>query len=102
MKIRPVLTVEGTDRALGTIDALTVGGDPPAVTHLVIARMGRVDEFVVDAASGVISHLIVHELHHLLHRDLRVPIAAIGHQDDDVLHLNVARSQLARRDRSTS
>lgn len=65
------------------------------------ARLGRLNEFFLEPATAVVTHLIVHQVHHLQHLELRIPIAAIVAVDGAEVRLDLARRQLAARSGSS-
>ena len=56
--------------------------------------IGKVDEFVVDPASGHISHMVMREGHLWGQRDVIIPVSAIQTVESDVVYLNLARGEV--------
>lgn len=52
-------------------------------------QLGKVGEFVVDAKTGVITHLVVREHHLLGHKDILVPASAVDEITEDKVVLKL-------------
>jgi sporulation protein YlmC with PRC-barrel domain len=52
-------------------------------------RVGNVDEFVVDAESGYITHLVLREGHLWGQKEVFIPVSQIDRIEDDRVYLNV-------------
>jgi uncharacterized protein YrrD len=57
-------------------------------------RVGRVDEFVVDASGRQITHLILREGHIWGQRDVAIPLALIDRIEENVVQLNVDKKSV--------
>lgn len=57
-------------------------------------RVGQVDEFLVDPQTNKISHIVLHKGHLWGKRSITVPISAIDHVADDVVHLNLDKAAI--------
>jgi hypothetical protein len=57
-------------------------------------HVGRVDEFLVDPESELITHLILREGHLWGQKDVTIPVSQIGRIDEDTVHLKLGREQI--------
>ncbi|HRX03714.1 MAG: PRC-barrel domain-containing protein [Anaerolineae bacterium] len=57
-------------------------------------RAGKVDEFVIDAQTGVITHLVVRETHWWRHKEIVVPVSEISEIEEDEVILKLDRREL--------
>ena len=57
-------------------------------------RVGRVDAFMVDDATGAITHLVLRRGHLWGKQDITVPAAAIDHVEDDVIYLTLDKAAI--------
>ena len=57
-------------------------------------RVGRVDEFLVDPRNEHITHLIMREGHLWGQKDVSIPLSAIGHIEEDTVHLKLSKSEI--------
>lgn len=55
-------------------------------------HVGRVDEFVVDAGTGHITHLVLREGHLWGQKDVSIPISEIGRIEADVVYLKLDKA----------
>jgi hypothetical protein len=58
-------------------------------------RVGRVDEFLVDPASGHITHLILREGHLWSQKGVAIPIAEIERTEEDIVYLKLDKRGIA-------
>jgi sporulation protein YlmC with PRC-barrel domain len=58
-------------------------------------RVGKVDELMVDPASGHITHLVLKRGHLWGQQDITVPIAAIHHMEASTVKLNLDKQAIA-------
>ena len=56
--------------------------------------VGKVDEFVVDPASGHITHLVMREGHLWGKKDVIIPLSALGDTHEDTVFLKVDKHQI--------
>lgn len=56
--------------------------------------VGRIDEFVVNAENGHITHLVMHEGHLWGQKDVIIPVSAIDKTQEDQVFLNLDRRQI--------
>jgi sporulation protein YlmC with PRC-barrel domain len=56
--------------------------------------VGRVDEFLVDPRNEHITHLIMREGHLWGQKDVSIPLSAIGHIEEDTVHLKLSKSEI--------
>ncbi len=59
------------------------------------ARIGKVDEFLVDPDNNIITHLILREGHLLGKRDIAIPVSEIDRIADDVVYLKSGKERIA-------
>ena len=57
-------------------------------------RVGRVDEFIMDAGSGRITHLVLREGHLWGKRDITVPVTDIDHIDEHGVYLKLSKDEV--------
>ena len=57
-------------------------------------RVGRVDAFQVDDATGAITHLVLRRGHLWGKREITVPSSAIDHVADDVVYLRLDKAAI--------
>mgnify|MGYP001183748480 CR=1 FL=1 len=57
--------------------------------------VGKVDEFLVDAKNGNITHLVLREGHLWGKKDIVVPISQIDSLDGDSVHLQIGKAAIA-------
>lgn len=57
-------------------------------------HVGRVDEFLVDAASGRITHLVMREGHLWGKRDVTIPVSAVDRIEDDTVYLKLHKREI--------
>lgn len=57
-------------------------------------RVGRVDEFLVEPASGHITHLVLREGHLWGQKDVTIPVAQIESFADDAVHLKLDKHSI--------
>jgi sporulation protein YlmC with PRC-barrel domain len=55
-------------------------------------HVGRVDEFVVDAGTGHITHLVLREGHLWGQKDVSISISEIGRIEADVVYLKLDKA----------
>lgn len=58
-------------------------------------HVGRVDEFLIDPASGHITHLVLREGHLWGQKDVTIPVSAIARIDEGTVHLALNKEALA-------
>jgi sporulation protein YlmC with PRC-barrel domain len=56
--------------------------------------VGKVDEFVVDAKNGHITHLVMREGHLWGKKDVIIPLSAMGNTRDDTVFLKLDKHQI--------
>lgn len=56
--------------------------------------VGRVDEFLVDAANGHISHLVLREGHLWGRKDVTIPVSQIDHIEEDTVYLKLDKRSI--------
>jgi sporulation protein YlmC with PRC-barrel domain len=56
--------------------------------------VGKVDEFVVDADTNHITHLVMREGHLWGHKDVIIPLSAMGDTHDDTVFLKLDKHQI--------
>ncbi len=59
-------------------------------------RIGRVDEFLIDAQSGKITHLVMKEGHLWGQKDVTIPVEQIDHIEEDTVFLKLDRKGVER------
>lgn len=59
-------------------------------------RVGQVDEFVIDADSGQITHVVLRQGHLWGKREVTVPLSAIASIHEDVVYLNLDKAAVER------
>jgi len=57
--------------------------------------VGQVDAFLVDQASGHITHLVLHEGHLRGQKDVLIPLSKIGRIEEDRVHLTLSKEEVA-------
>lgn len=57
-------------------------------------HVGHIDEFVIDAQNGHITHLVMREGHLWGQKDVIIPISAMGETDEDTVFLNIDKRQI--------
>ncbi|MCP4418033.1 MAG: PRC-barrel domain containing protein [Chloroflexi bacterium] len=62
--------------------------------HATDGRVGRVDEFVVDAETGHITHLVLREGHLWDRREITIPLSYIKRIEENRVNLNVDKSTI--------
>lgn len=65
-----------------------------AVVEAIDGRVGRVDEFLVDAETCYVSHLVMREGHLWGQKELTIPVAAIDHIEDDIVYLKLDKQSV--------
>lgn len=65
-----------------------------AHVNAVDGRVGQVDEFLIDPQTNKISHIVLHKGHLWGKRSITVPVSAIDHVADDVVHLNLDKAAI--------
>lgn len=58
-------------------------------------HVGRVDEFLIDPASGHITHLVLREGHPWGQKDVTIPVSAIARIDEESVHLALDKRAIA-------
>lgn len=58
--------------------------------------IGRVDEFVVNPATGGLSYLVMHEGHLWGQKEVAIPLSAVDHVDDDVVYLGLDKEGVGK------
>jgi sporulation protein YlmC with PRC-barrel domain len=58
-------------------------------------HVGRVDEFLVDATSEHITHLVMREGHLWGQKDVAIPVSQIDHVADDTVYLKLSKDEIA-------
>lgn len=59
-------------------------------------RIGRVDEFLIDAEDQHITHLVMRESHLWDEKDITIPVDAINSMDGKVVHLTLSKKEVAQ------
>jgi hypothetical protein len=57
-------------------------------------HVGHVDEFVINARNGYITHLVMREGHLWGKKDVIIPLSALGATRDNTIFLNINKHQL--------
>ena len=55
-------------------------------------RVGQIDEFLIDSATGQITHLVLRQGHLWGKKDVTVPVSAIDHIQEDLVILNLDKA----------
>jgi sporulation protein YlmC with PRC-barrel domain len=58
-------------------------------------HVGRVDEFLIDPASGRITHLVLREGHLWGQKEVTIPVGQIDRIDEDTIHLKLNKQSIA-------
>jgi sporulation protein YlmC with PRC-barrel domain len=66
-------------------------GDPVEAKD---GHIGRVDEFLVDPANGLITHLVLREGHLWGQRDVTIPVSEIDHIEQDTVYLKLDKKRV--------
>ena len=72
--------------------ALHQGADVEATD----GRVGQVDEFIIDSASGRISHVVLLKGHLWGRKDVTIPVSEIDHVEDDVVYLKLNKDAVSQ------
>jgi hypothetical protein len=91
--VRPEKTVNASpeDRPVPVKEMAIGRGTPVEATD---GYVGKVDEFVVTAENGYITHLVMRDGHLWGQKDVIIPVAAMGDTCDDTLFLKLDKRQL--------
>ena len=65
-----------------------------AVVRASDGRIGRVDEFLIEPASGKITHLVLKEGHLWGQKDVTIPVIQIDHIEEDTVFLKLDRKSV--------
>ena len=57
-------------------------------------HVGKVDEFVINPANGLISHLVMREGHLWGKKDVIIPVSALGESSGDTIYLKLNKHEL--------
>lgn len=58
-------------------------------------HVGRVDEFLIDPATGHITHVVLREGHLWGQKDVTIPVSEIDRIEEDTVHLKLDRHSIA-------
>jgi sporulation protein YlmC with PRC-barrel domain len=72
--------------------ALHQGADVEATD----GRVGQVDEFIIDSATGRISHLVLLKGHLWGKKDVTIPVSEIDRVEDDVVYLKLDKDAVSQ------
>jgi hypothetical protein len=59
-------------------------------------RVGRVDEFLIDAADDHITHLVMREGHLWGQKDITIPVSQIDHYSENTVFLKLAKQDIEK------
>lgn len=58
-------------------------------------RIGKIDEFLVEPASGHITHMIMREGHIWDQKEVTIPTSEIDHVEDNIVYLSVSKDDIS-------
>ncbi|MHB0878843.1 MAG: PRC-barrel domain-containing protein [Anaerolineae bacterium] len=58
--------------------------------------VGRIDEFLVDPASGEITHIVLHEGILWGQKDITIPMSQVARIEEDIVHLKLSKEEVAQ------
>jgi hypothetical protein len=68
---------------------------PGAKVHAVDGHVGDVREFLVDPATGMVSHVVLHEGHLWGQKEVQIPVDAVASLEDHNVYLNLDKGAIA-------
>jgi sporulation protein YlmC with PRC-barrel domain len=83
--------VEATHRRVAPGELVVRRGAKVRATD---GRVGKVDEFIVDASDGTITHLVLRERYLLSQREVAVPLSHISLIEEGVIHLGLSKKEV--------